>query len=171
MLIAITRSDEVDDQKLMAIYAEGNLENADHFYPQVEDRLEAVKKVECDFCNYIKSEFLNGRNIYYVLEVDGIWVSALRLYCLERGFYYLEALETIPDRRNKGYASRLLTEVINELKKNGSFKICDCVGKKNTASLNTHKKCGFSIVSENGYDHLQKEVNTHCYGLEYSFQT
>ncbi|MCM1533440.1 MAG: GNAT family N-acetyltransferase [Corallococcus sp.] len=112
---------------------------------------------------------LNGENVYYVWENDGVWVSALRLYYIEENFYYLEALETAPDFRKKGYAALLLTSVINELKLIGHFKICVCVGRNNIASLNTHKKCGFKIVSENGFDYLQKETDDRCYGLEYSF--
>lgn len=170
MLIKITDFDGVDCDKLMAIYAEGNLENTDYFYPQIKDKAEAVKKVEQDFCNYIKKDFLDGKNIYYVLEYNGVWVSALRLYLLEENFYYLEALETAPAYRRQGCAATLLNEVIKSLQKSGSFKICDCVGKKNTASLNTHKKCGFKIVREDGCDYLQKETDNRCYGLEYSFR-
>lgn len=169
MLIKITKPHEVDDKKLMAIYAEGNVENTEYFYPQIKDKAEAVKKVEADFCNYIKTEFLNGKNIYYVLDKNGVWVSALRLYHIADNVYYLEALETNPNYRKMGYATQLLNNVIDELKAKGNFKICDCVGKKNTASLNTHKKCGFKIVSENGYDYLQQEIDDHCFGLEYSF--
>lgn len=153
----------------MSVYAEGNLENTDYFYPQIEDKSEAVKKVEADFCNYIKTEFLNGENFYYVLELNGVWVSALRLYKIENNFYYLEALETAPEYRQRGYATRLLKSVISGLQSSGSFKICDCVSKKNIASLNTHKKCGFKIVGENGYDYLQKEFDEYCYGLEYKY--
>lgn len=169
MLLKITHPNQLDDKKMMAIYAEGNLENTEYFYPEIKDKVEAVKKVEHDFCNYIKTEFLDGKNIYYVWKENGVWISALRLYNIEDRFYYLEALETNPQYRKKGYATQLLTAVINEMKLKGNFKICDCVGKRNTASLNTHKKCGFHIVSENGYDYLQNKIDDHCYGLEYSF--
>ena len=169
MLITISHSADLDDDKLMAIYAEGNLENTDYFYPEITDKAEAVEKVEHDFCHYIKTEFFNGKNRYYVWENEGIWVSALRLNCLKDDFYFLEALETAPAFRKKGYATQLLTAVIDALKAKGRFKICVCVGKNNIASLKTHQKCGFNIVRENAYDYLQKEVNDHCYGLEYSF--
>ena len=169
MIIKITHSNGIDDNKLMAIYVEDNFENTDYFYPEITDKTEALKKVEHDFCNYIKTEFLNGTNTYFVWENDGIWVSALRLYYIKDNIYFLEALETAPDFRKKGYATQLLTAVINDLKTKGTFKICVCVGKNNIASLNTHKKCGFNIVSENGYDYLQKEIDNHCYGLEFSF--
>ena len=61
MLVKIRRPNEVDDKKLMKIYAEGNLENADYFYPQITDKAEAISKVEQDFCNYIKTEFLSHK--------------------------------------------------------------------------------------------------------------
>ena len=63
-----------------------------------------------------------------------------------------------------------MLSVISVLKKNGPFKICDCVSKKNIASLETHKKCGFKIVSEKGFDYLQNEEDDRDYGLEYCFE-
>lgn len=168
MLIKITEADKIDDKKLMAVYSEGNIENAEYFYPQIEDRAEAVKMVETDFCNFVKNEFLDGKNAYYVFSVNGVWVSALRLNYVEPSFYYIEAIETAPAFRKKGYATELLSEVLRDLKPLGHFKICDCVGKKNSASLATHFKCGFVIASERGYDYLQREYDDGCYGLEYS---
>lgn len=167
-LIKITAPNEIDDKKLMGIYLESNLEHTNTFFPQIKDKDEALKKAEEAFCNYMKTGFLDGNNICYVWEVQGIWVSALRLYLIEKKVYFLEALETAPTLRKKGYASQLLLAVIDNLKSNGEFKICDYVSKKNVASLNTHKKCGFKIVSEIGYDYLQREHLENCYGLEYS---
>ena len=77
-------------------------------------------------------------------------VSALRICRIPEGPYYLEALETRPDRRRQGYGVRLLSEVLDAMKAEGPFRLCDCVGKKNTASLKAHEKCGFRIVSEQG---------------------
>lgn len=166
-LIKITGPNEIDDKKLMGIYSESNKENINTFFPQIKDKKEALKKTEEAFCNYMKTEFLDGKNVCYVWEDKGLWVSALRLYLIENNVYFLEALETAPNFRKKGYASQLLLAVIDNLKSNGEFKICDYVSKKNTASLNTHKKCGFKIVSETGYDYLQREYIENCYGLEY----
>lgn len=47
--------------------------------------------------------------------------------------------------------------------------LCDCVSKRNIPSLKTHEKCGFKIVSDNGYDYLEKESNEYCFGLEYRY--
>lgn len=72
-------------------------------------------------------------NTYYVLEKDNMPVSAARLSKIN-DFYYLEALETPPKYRKKGYASELLNEMITHLHQQGSVDIRDCVSKTNTAS-------------------------------------
>lgn len=170
MLRQINSFSDIDCRKLMDIYAESNYENTDYFYPETEDKACAVKKVEEGFLLYLESEFFSclGHS-YWILQEGDVWVSALRLYRLKPRFYYLEALETHPEYRKKGMASQLINEVICELKKQGSFKICDCVDKKNTASLQTHKKCGFKIVSDEGYDYLNEEADSRDYGLEYVY--
>ena len=102
-----------------------------------------------------------------MLEEEGVWCSALRLNRIEPQLYYLEALETRPDLRKRGYAARLLAGVLDALKEEGTYRLCDCVSKKNTASLKTHLKCGFKIVMEKGYDYLFQEECEGDYGLEY----
>ena len=50
-----------------------------------------------------------------------------------------------------------------------AIRVCDCVSKKNTASLKTHEKCGFKIVSDKGYDYLSNEESDRDYSLEYNY--
>ena len=154
----------------MDVYYESNFENTDYFFPDEIDKEKAVKQVEEGFLDFLKNDFfLKDEATYWVLEENNIWVSALRICKTEEEIYYLEALETKHDQRRKGYGTKLLSSVIEEFKKSGPFKLCDCVSKKNVASLQVHKKSGFKIVSENGYDYLQKEVNEYDYGLEYKY--
>ena len=167
MLIEISEWGHIDKRKLMDIYHESNTENIAYFYPDAVDRDEALRKVEDNFLGYI-NEFLDGRNRYMVLEYKGIWISALRLYWVKERFYYIQALETHPDHRKKGHASRLLSGVLDELKKQGPFTVCDCVNKRNTASLATHLKCGFVIADEAGYDYLQGTSDERHYGLRFT---
>ena len=120
--------------------------------------------------NFLKNEFfLQNEAAYWILEENGVWCSALRTCKVLNGPYYLEALETRPDFRGKGYASLLLSNVLDNLRKDGPFRICDCVSKKNTVSLKVHENCGFQIVSDNGYDYLQNEEDDHDFGLEYRY--
>lgn len=161
---------QLDGRKLMDLYAEGNRENAEEFFPD-EDPMIGVKKVEKDFLDFLKDEFLpKPENTYWVHAENGIYMSALRLTELPERRFYLEALETHPDYRRKGYAKKLLSEVIDTLKAGGPFCICDCVGKRNTASIKAHEAAGFRVVSENGYDYLQREAGAHHYGFEYRYE-
>ncbi len=139
MLIKITNYGDLDAVKLMGVYAESNLENTDYFFPGEADKSTAVRKVEAGFLDFLENSFFSEPEAsYWVYEEDGVWVSALRTCLIRPGLYYLEALETRPDRRRKGYGTLLLSGVTDALKKDGAFCIRDCVGKKNTASLKTH---------------------------------
>lgn len=169
-LLKITGYRDLDERKLMDVYSESNFENTDYFYPDEEDKAAAVGKVESGFLTFLKDEFFNmEKAAYWVLEKDGEWVSALRTCEARPGLYYLEALETRPDRRNMGYGSRLLSMVTEAMKAEGPFRLCDCVSKNNAASVRTHIKCGFRTVSEKGFDYIRNESDDHDLGMEYSF--
>ena len=170
MLLKITEFKDLDKRKLMDVYSESNYENTAYFFPDEADKEAAVRKVEEGFLDFLKNDFFGQAGASCrILEDNGVWISALRLSRIQTDLYYLEALETRPDQRGKGYASLLLSGVVESLKKAGPFRLCDCVGKKNTASLKTHEKCGFRIVSEEGYDYLHKEADDHDFGLEYRY--
>lgn len=169
-LIKIEKFEQADTRKLMDIYRESNLENVGYFYPDCTDAEEGLRRVEENFLTYIREEFLScPGNVYYVLEKDNVWVSALRLYHLEGHFYYVEALETRQEHRGRGYASELFRAVFEELKQRGSFVIRDSVSKRNEASLAVHKSCGFQIVLQEAYNYVYKEAEEHCYGMEYRY--
>lgn len=166
MLITISSPGELDGERLMDIYRESNEENAEDQYPDM-DSSEAVEKIKREFVEFIKKDFLNGVNRYFVWEQDGVWVSALRLYYVQEGVYYIEALETHPDFRRMGYGARVLSETLRALEKTGPFEVHDCVSKKNEASLVTHRKCGFVIDSDVGVDYLSGERKERAYGMGY----
>ena len=170
MILRITSYSDLDKRKLMDIYAESNFENTEYFYPDETDKKVALNKVESGFLDFLKEEFFKQtKATYWVLEKDGMWVCALRTCEIQPGLYYLEALETNPGCRQNGYGSFLLSGVLEIMKADGSFRLCDCVSKRNTASLKTHDKCGFQIVSEEGYDYLHDEADKHDFGLEFRY--
>ena len=171
-LLRITDFCDIDARKLMDVYYESNYENTDYFCPDEHDKEVAVRIVEAGFIGFLKDEFFKlNKATCWVIEENGIWISALRTCEVQTGLYYLEALETRPDCRKRGYGSSLLSSVIETMKEGGSFRLCDCVNKKNVASLKTHEKCGFRIVSEEGYDYLLKEADDCDYGLEICYHT
>lgn len=147
------------------IYMEGNMENARWRNPELEDLTEAIKAEERSFVEFLRSFLAKEENRYYVLEMDGRWVSALRLTRID-DFYYLEALETAEEHRKQGCAVLLIQEVVKQLKQRGQVIIRDNVSKRNIPSLATHKKCGFVIEKENGIDYLTGENSERVYGMK-----
>ena len=138
---------ELDFSQLMEVYQEGNAENAREFYPREEENI-GILLAERDFYQYLKESFFPADGAVYAVWIEeGRYVSALRLESYQDGLL-LEALETHPDHRRKGYAVKLIGSVRAEMKSRGYHKIYSHVRKGNAASLNSHKACGFQRVLE-----------------------
>ena len=79
----------------------------------------------------------------------GRYIAALRVEPYRDG-YLITGLETAPDARRKGYATKLLQGVIAHLKDEGKVPVYSHVDKGNHASMAVHKKCGFQILYDYG---------------------
>lgn len=164
MLLKLTELAETDIPKLMAIYAEGNQENAEYFYPDLP-LTEGIAKEEQKFVTMLRETFFpKPENALYVYTAGDRWVAALRLTKLD-GFYYLEALETALDQRRKGYGKAILKALCAELAAGGPVMVRDCVNKKNEASLNTHFAAGFVIDQDPGIEYPGGEPDERSYGM------
>lgn len=142
MLLVARRLKEISFSGLMNVYRESNEENAADFWPD-ETPGRRMALAEQDFYDYLSRTFFAVPGAFYALwEEDGQYVSALRMEPYQDGFL-LEALETEPDRRRKGYARRLILEVLNTL---DHCKVYSHVNKRNQASLRTHETCGFQKI-------------------------
>ena len=140
MLKTFYRLKDLDFQMLMAVYEEGNLENALEFYPDDSPDVQ-LQKVKQSFEDYLREDFFRVKGVRYaVWEEAGEYISALRLEPYEDGFL-LEALETMPARRRMGYSMKLISAVLEELPKGTT--VYSHVGKRNAASLGAHLRCGF----------------------------
>ena len=91
----------------------------------------------------------------------------MRLEPYEDGLL-IEALETRPDCRRKGYATDLINATISYLRAGGPYKIYSHVQKDNGASLLVHYKCGFSILSENAM-YIDGTYHNDAFTLVYKF--
>ena len=161
MLHIIKNFRQLDFRKLMDIYAQSNLENARERYPELPDGL-AVLQAEQDFYDYLRDVFFKTQGAYYALwEDQGRYVSALRLEPYKDGVL-LEALETAPDSRGRGYAQSLVKAVLPL-----ENKIYSHVGKKNNPSLAVHEKCGFQRISQRAV-YIDGSVNDKCCTLCFS---
>ncbi len=173
MLLRLDGFYEPDFSKLMEIYQESNTENIPYFFPNCRDEAAGRRLVEEKFREYLENDFFrHPGNCYYVLTEEKLWVSAIRLFPVpgKNNCYYAEALETRPDKRRQGAASKLFSELFSELSKEGAFEITDSVSKRNEPSIKLHLSCGFRIFQENSVCVLNGYENPNAYGLKYSSQ-
>lgn len=148
--------------QLMAVYEEGNLENAQELYPELPEN-QQILRAEQDFYQYLRECFFKTEGaVYAIWSENGRYVSALRLEPYQDGLL-LEALETAPEHRRKGYAKQLIREVMQlpEVE-----KVYSHVHKKNIASLRTHESCGFRKVLDHAVNidgSVSRNSCTLCY--------
>lgn len=158
MLYIANRLKDLDFRQLMDVYEEGNLENAAELWPE-EPEGQQLLLAEQSFHQYLRECFFPTEGARYcVWIVDGSYVSALRLEPYQDGLL-LEALETKPGQRRKGYAVALVKAVLSEA---GDRKIYSHVGKRNTASLKTHENCGFRRIMEHAVYADGSVMTNHC---------
>ena len=158
MLHMAAKLRELNFRQLMAVYEEGNLENARDFYPHVPDN-QKLLVAEQAFYQYLQEVFFRTPGAVYALwVVDGAYVSALRLEPYQDGLL-LEALETAPGLRRKGYARELIRAVLAQV---GDTKVYSHVSKRNQASLGVHESCGFHRILEHAVYADGSVMRNHC---------
>ena len=142
MLLIAHRLNALSFGKLMDVYREGNSENGRELWPRERPERQ-LALAEQDFYDYLSQTFFRVPGAFYALwQVNGRYVSALRMEPYQDG-WLLCALETMPEHRGKGYAKALIMEVLSQMKLQ---KIYSHVSKRNLASLRTHESCGFRKV-------------------------
>ena len=157
MLLICDRLSQIRFGQLMQVYAEGAAENGAECYPNLSPN-EQILRAEQDFYAYLQTGFFTQPgDAYCIWEEDGKYVSALRLQQYQDGLL-LEALETHPSHRRRGYAKKLILSVFEELKPN---RVYSHIGHKNMASQATHTACGFRKISDSAR-YADGSVNSYC---------
>ena len=162
MLKIIGNMADISLPSLMAVYEDSNRENASEFWPNLPEGF-ALQMAEQEFAQYLREIFFKTKDaVYAVWEADGVYVSALRLEPYRDGLL-LEALETAPSERGKGYAQKLVHGVLCRI---GDRKVYSHVGKRNASSLSVHKRCGFQFLEDHAV-YIDGSVNHRCVTLLY----
>lgn len=158
MLKIIRSMKDLQFGQLMAVYEEGNRLNGEEFWPDLSEG-QKILRAEQDFYQYLKECFFPTEGAYYGVWVEGnTYVSALRLEPYRDGLL-LEALETVPTHRQRGYAKALIQAVL--LKEQGR-KIYAHIHKGNLPSIRTHESCGFCRISDHAV-YIDGSVHPHSY--------
>lgn len=163
MLQIVSGLKELDFAGLMAVYEESNRDNGKDNYPD-EPEFRQLFLAEENFYQYLREVFFATPGAVCAMwEEQGQYRSALRLEPYKDGLL-LEALETAPAHRRKGYGRRLIRAVQQQFP---GWKIYAHVHKRNTASLAIHENCGFQRISEQAA-YIDGSVNARCCTLRYT---
>lgn len=162
MLLTVHSMGELSFRSLMEVYGQSNRENGLELWPELSEG-EGLLRVEQDFYSYLREVFFPVPGVSYCIWVEAEqYISALRLEPYRDGLL-LEALETAPAFRRRGYATALIhaVQALTE-----DTRLYSHVGKSNIASLCTHLDCGFVRISEQAV-YVDGSVNSHCCTLCY----
>ena len=164
MLILARSLRELRFAELMEVYADSNAETARQ-WPHYPSGF-ALQMAEDDHRQYLQDVFFATPGaVCAIWQVQGEYVCALRLEPYKDGML-LEALETAPEHRRKGYAMSLIKAVQSHLRPSGRVRIYSHVNKRNVPSLKTHEKCGFSRISDHAV-YINGSVDYRCCTLLY----
>lgn len=163
MLTIYTRLSQISFRELMEVYREGNEENARDLYPELPEN-QGILQVEADFYHFLRENFFRRpQAAYAVWEEAGRYRAALRLWPFSDGLL-VEALETAPEQRNRGYGKALLSVAARWAGERGWKKLYSHVNKDNIPSLAVHRACGFRIYKDSA-TYTDGTVRTNCYTL------
>lgn len=170
MLIKVKELSDKEAKLLMEVYRESNKENIFCFFPEVQNAEQGLRMVEKSYIQWLCHEFFKKENAFcYVWKEKGVWISALRIHYIGSNLYYIEALETHPEYRKKGYAEKLINAIVDILKENEFFEIRSYTSIKNIASQKTHKKCGFTELEGRPFDYITQEYVDNAVAFSYKY--
>ncbi len=149
--------DQLRFGQLMAVYEESNTENGAEFYPKLPAG-QQILQAEQDFYAYLREGFFDRPgDRYCIWEENGSYISALRLQRYQDGLL-LEALETHPNYRGRGYAKALICAALEAAE-------CDRVyvhiSHRNAPSIAAHTACGFRKILDYSV-YADGSSNGHC---------
>lgn len=147
MLLAASSLGEISFPQLMEVYHQTNLNNGKILAP-FDSEARQLQLAEENFYDYLHDSFFRHPSAQYMIWAEeGRYTSALRLEPYRDGLL-LGALETAPDFRRRGCATRLIRAVQGELTRRGNVQLYSHVHKKNLASLSVHGNCDFQIIQD-----------------------
>ena len=121
MLLVFTGAEGLDGEAFSGVYRGSALENCRGMYPQEPDGDRALARYEADHLAYMAGPFWEEGGVLLVLAgEDGRYLAAVRLYPgTGEGCWQMEALETRPGERRKGYGLELLRQTQGWLERAG----------------------------------------------------
>ncbi|MBQ3251773.1 MAG: GNAT family N-acetyltransferase [Oscillospiraceae bacterium] len=152
MLLKFQKIRKVDIAQIFRVYRE----SIDREYRDSKD----CNCPEEAFYEDLRHFFSVSGAILGVWCADGVYMASLRLEPYRDG-YLISCLETAPNCRRRGYASMLLSQLMEQFP--GSYYAH--IDKKNRPSLLLHAKLGFEVISDHAV-YVDGSVFTSSYTLK-----
>lgn len=140
MLNIVTQIDESTISRLLSVYSESMNDMKINFASDAE--------MCAAYTSFLRDFVKNPKQLIIVEASDDEWVSALRAIETMEGHWFLEAVETKPEERKKGFGKDLLRHTIDYLKNIGMTELTCTISKNNVKSQALHGKCGFIPTNE-----------------------
>ncbi len=141
MLKIIEIFSSLNFEALMQVYSQSNIQSGADSYQNLSAS-EQLINAQQDYYAFLR-EFLRQRGAFCaVWEENGRYLSALRIEPYRDGLL-LEGLETHPNMRRNGYATKLIESVCDYLKISEPIILYSHIANDNIASIAVHKSCGF----------------------------
>ena len=144
MLHIVTDIHGIQYGQIMDLYAQDLLDAANKSYGDLPVN-EGLFNAEQDFYAFLRDVFFQTPGAFFALWLeDGIYCAGLRMEPWQDGML-LCGIITREDRRRKGYAHRLVKQILEQVE---SRPVYSHVEKGNLASIALHEKCGFTLAGE-----------------------
>ena len=140
MLVVVESIDDNVTSRLFEVYAESMADLSSSFPDEREMR--------ASYREFLEGFISQPGQLVLVEEDAGTWKSGLRMVSCCGGCWFVEAVETDPGARRKGYGRLLLLHAADHLRTLGAREVTCCISESNAASRRLHESCGFVATGE-----------------------
>jgi lincosamide and streptogramin A transport system ATP-binding/permease protein len=144
VLIVVRTVDDSVVERLFDVYAESMGDLSVGFSSEEEMR--------SSYREFLEGFVSDQGHLVLVEEDGGVWRSALRAVSCGGGHWFVEAVETDPGARRRGYGSLLLRHATEYLRSLGASDVTCIIYGGNEASRRLHESCGFEVTDEDAVD-------------------
>ncbi len=144
MLKIVRTMNEIDVGQMLRVYRQSNRYNGIQNYPYQSVNMQFLMAQQ-DFLDYLKFFLDSPHSVYALWAPGGRYMAALRLEQYKDGIL-LSGLETAPEARRMGCATRLVCAVLEEFPMDAAYKLYSHVKRDNCISIHIHRKCGFDKI-------------------------
>ena len=135
LLQIITAVDEDAVKRLLDVYRES--------MDQLVGGFESPAAMEREYGAFLREFVRCPGQLLLVEQAQERWVSALRTVEVQPGQWFIEAVETAPQNRGKGWGKALMLHAVQELERRGVRELFSLIHPDNGPSIAVHEAVGF----------------------------